>query len=90
MRASLIEIKQIEDYLFRRMGKEDSLVFEAKLLLDDELRQKMLLQKKTYELVTLYSRKRLKEEIEEVHNKLFREPEHESFREKIVRLFSKR
>lgn len=89
MRTSLNEIKEMEAYIFYTLPKEDALLFDAKLILDNELHTKWLCQKKSYLLIREYGRKKLKEEIKAVHQKLFTEPEHDGFRKKIIRLFHK-
>ena len=90
MRTSLIEAEQIEAYLLRRSEPGDALVFDAKILLDAELKDKVLWQQKAYQMVTLYGRDQLKQEIESVHQKLFKDEQHQSFRQKIMRLFTKK
>lgn len=90
MRTSLLETEQIEAHLLRQSGTGDALVFEARMLLDPELKEKVLWQQRTYQLVTLYSQNQLKQEIESVHQKLFNDGQHQSFRQKIMRLFSKK
>jgi len=89
MRTSLLEIEQIEAHLLTLNAPGDALVFEAKLLLDDDLADKLHWQKATYTAVNNYSRKQLKKEIEAVHQSLFSEARHCSFSEKIRRIFSK-
>lgn len=88
MRTSLNETKQIDDYLFKYAGIADTFLFEARLLLQPELQEKLQWQQRTYELIQQYSRQRLKEEIEAVHQRLFTEVEHTAFRQKIRSLFS--
>ncbi|HEY4194004.1 MAG TPA: hypothetical protein VGM63_00595 [Mucilaginibacter sp.] len=90
MRTSLIETEQIEAYLLKLSDPGDSLVFEARLLLDAELSEKVAWQKKTYSIVRIYGRDQLRKEIESVHQKLFTQPEHVSFSQKIRRLFTNR
>ncbi|HTD39686.1 MAG TPA: hypothetical protein VK671_03630 [Mucilaginibacter sp.] len=90
MRTSLIETEQIETHLMRQAEPGDALVFEARLLLEPEFREKMQWQQETYRMVTLYGRDQLKQEIEAVHQKLFTQPEHLSFSQKIRRLFTNR
>ena len=90
MRTSLIETKQIEAHLLQLSNPGDALVFEAKLLLDDELHEKLQWQKETYRQAMLYGRKQLKKEIEAVHQKLFSDNEHKSFSQKIKSFFIKR
>ncbi|WP_143774197.1 hypothetical protein [Niastella vici] len=87
MRTSLNEIRQIDDYLLKYAGEADALLFEARLLLQPALRETMLWQQKTYEIIRQYSRRQLKAEIETVHQQLFTGPEHLSFRKRIMRLF---
>lgn len=88
MTTSLIETKQIEAYLLQSAG-EDEPVFEARLILEPDLHEKLLWQQKTYALLHRYGRRQLRAELESVHGKLFREAEHRTFREKILHLFTK-
>ncbi|HEY9004140.1 MAG TPA: hypothetical protein VIM89_22465 [Mucilaginibacter sp.] len=90
MRTSLIETEQIEALLMQRSEPGDQLVFEAKLLLEPELHERMQWQQKAYRLVKLYGRDQLKQEIEAVHQKLFTQKKHLSFSQKIRRLFINR
>ncbi|MBS1526100.1 MAG: hypothetical protein JST19_10655 [Bacteroidetes bacterium] len=90
MRTSLIETEQIEAHLLQLAEPGDTLVFEARLLLEPELRDKMIWQQKTYSVVRKYSREELKKEIEAVHQRLFTEAKHTSFRQKIIGIFSKK
>jgi hypothetical protein len=90
MRTSLIETRQIEAHLLQLWEPGDALVFEARLLLEPELRGKMQWQKETYNLIRQYGRHQLKQEIEAVHQQLFTEPKHAGFGQKIMRLFSKK
>lgn len=89
MRTSLNEIKAIEQHLLQEAPPEDTLLFEANLILDPELKEKMQWQQKTYQVVHVYGRKQLKAEIELVHQKLFTEAKHRGFRQKVLSLFSK-
>lgn len=90
MRTSLIETEQIEAQVLGLSQPGDTLVFEAKMLLDPELKDKILWQRKTYAIVRRYGREQLEQEIEAVHQKLFNESGHQSFRQKIMKLFSKK
>jgi hypothetical protein len=90
MRTSLNDIQQIDDYLLQYAGKTDRALFEARLILQPALQENLLWQQKTYDIIRQHSRRRLKAEIESVHQHLFTEPEHISFRRKIQRIFSKK
>ncbi|HVW15400.1 MAG TPA: hypothetical protein VHB54_16330 [Mucilaginibacter sp.] len=89
MKTSLSETERIEAHLLRLSEPGDKLVFEARLLLEPELRDKMHWQQKTYALVKKYGREELKKEIEAIHQQLFTEQKHISFRQKIIGIFSK-
>jgi hypothetical protein len=89
MRTSLTEIKLIDDYIFDKAETGDALVFDALLIINPELKSQIMWQKKTHQLVKQYGRKTLKQEIENVHRQLFDTDNHLSFRQKILRLFSK-
>ncbi|MDB5145368.1 MAG: hypothetical protein JWQ66_4081 [Mucilaginibacter sp.] len=88
MRTSLIETEQIEAHLLKLSDPGDTLVFEARLLLDAELGEKLHWQKKAYNMIRIYGHDQLKKEIESVHQKLFTQTEHTSFSQKIRRLFT--
>lgn len=90
MRTSLLETEQIESHLTRRAEAGNALVFEARLLLEPELRDKVLWQQRTYSIIREYGREQLKGEIEAVHRQLFNNGAHQGFRQKIMRLFSKK
>lgn len=90
MRTSLNDIKHIDDYLLQYAGKADRALFEARLIVQPALQENLAWQQKTYDIIKQYSRRRLKEEIESVHQQLFTEPEHTSFRKKIIAIFSKK
>jgi hypothetical protein len=86
----LNDIQQIDDYLLKYTGEADSLVFEARLILQPALQENLLWQQRTYDIIRQYSRRQLKAEIAAVHQQLFTEPEHISFRRKIMAIFSNR
>lgn len=90
MRTSLNKIAQIEAHLLNKENPADALLFEAKILLDNELQTQISAQQQVYGLVQQYGRKQLKQEINAVHQQLFTQPEHLSFRQKIARIFLNR
>ena len=88
MQTSLIETRDIEEYLLGRKSPEESVLFQANLILRPELSDKLKWQERTFVLVQLYGRKKLKAELQEVEGLLFREVAFEGFRNKILRLFN--
>ncbi|MDF2431998.1 MAG: hypothetical protein JWP44_1629 [Mucilaginibacter sp.] len=90
MRTSLIETEQIEAHLLQLSAPGDALVFEAKLLLNADLCEKLQWQMETYSIAKMYGRNQLKQEIDAVHQKLFSENQYKSFSQKIRSFFIKR
>lgn len=88
MRASLNEIKTIEQYLAGNMSPEDALVLEAKALVNAPLAKRISLQRKIQDVLRLYHRRKLKRRAEEIHIALFTDPSKTSFRESILKLFA--
>jgi hypothetical protein len=89
MTTSWNETKQIEAYVTGTAETGDALVFEAKLMLDNNLADKVIWQQKAYGAIHQYGRRQLKKEIEQIHQQLFTQPQHSSFAQKIRRLFTK-
>jgi hypothetical protein len=89
MMTSWNETKQIEAHLLGTANNGEALLFEAKLMLDNNLADKVIWQQKAYDTIQQFGRRQLKKEIETIHQKLFTQPEHISFAQKIRRLFSK-
>jgi len=83
----LNEIKTIEEHLFNRVHPADNLLFQANMILNTDLLEKVDLQKAAYQTVQQYSRKQLKAEIEAVHQKLANKPN--SFMQRLISLFKK-
>ncbi|WP_426325177.1 hypothetical protein [Pedobacter sp. R-06] len=89
MKTSLNELRLIEHYLLSDNKDGESFLFEAKMILQPELKQQVYWQNKTYQMVRDYGRKQLKNEIDNIHETLFNTDEHHSFRQKVMRFFSK-
>lgn len=89
MKTSWNELRLIEDYLTAAAEPADQVLFEARLILQPDLKDSLYWQERTYRLVQQYGRQQLRSEIAKVHDTLFRAPEHQSFRQKIGKLFRK-
>jgi len=87
MRTSWNNTQRIERYLLGNLSASDKLVFEFQLMLRPKLRKELYFQKKTYQLVQLYHRKKLKEELETLHQQIFDDPDKVVFQQAIYRLF---
>lgn len=87
MRTLRSNVQRIERYLQGSLSMSDKLVFEAQLLLQPKLRMDLYFQKKTYQLVRIYHRKKLKEELETLHQEIFNDPDNIVFQQNIYGLF---
>ncbi|KAA8486811.1 hypothetical protein BDE36_1057 [Arcticibacter tournemirensis] len=88
MRTSLNEIEYIERHLEGTLNGEEELLFQVNAILNKELAANVQWQQKTLQLVHAYGREQLKQEIHAVHQKLFTQREHLSFRQKILAFFA--
>jgi hypothetical protein len=87
MRTSLNNIQSIEDYLFGRMDPGDAVLFEANVLLNNDLKFEVQHQQSTYEMIRQYSRQKMKAEIRAVQETLATAPQHQGFMQRIAKLF---
>ena len=88
MMTSPSDTEQIERYILGDLSPEEGLVFHARLLTDPLLCLRVRLQKKTYKLVRAYARKKVKAEMEAVHQELFLDPAKATFHQKILQFFN--
>ena len=83
-------IVEIERYIEGRMEPTEAVLFEEKMQGDALLKLNVTLQRKVLALVRMYHRKRLRMELEEVHERLFNDPGKVTFRERVARIFTTR
>ncbi len=89
MRTSLNNIKEAENFISEKLDPAESVLFNAKMVLDPLLRFNVAAQQKVYSLIRLYGRKKIKSEVEAVHAKIFSDPQNILLQKKIDQLFSK-
>lgn len=89
MRTSLNEIREIDRYLQGEMGEFEAMEFGGKVRRDPVLQLNVMLQGKVMALIKVYHRKRLKAEMEEVHERLVSDPLKATWRERLLGLFQK-
>ncbi len=87
MKTSQTKILQIEKYIAGKLSPEDTLIFEAHLLTSRSFRLLFNLQKKVQLLVKFYHRKKLKEELESIHEEVFSDPNNFVFRQRVYSIF---
>jgi hypothetical protein len=87
MRASLNDIRKTEQFLQGKLDVEENLLFEARILTNPVLRANVAVQRKIYEVVQAFHRKRLKRELRIVHLRLFSDPARKGFQREIQQHF---
>lgn len=75
MRSELNEVYLIDQYLLGRLSKEDEQVFEANLLLDEAIAEKLEAQRMAHRLIRRYARKEERRRLEEIYQLLLDEPD---------------
>jgi hypothetical protein len=88
MRTFFSEIAETERYLKGEMPPDESVLFQARLLLDRNLSEKAFYHAKVHRMALLYRRKKMKERLQAVHEKFFSDPKKLSFRERILQIFN--
>ena len=89
MKTSMSETILIERYLWGELSPLEKQNFKARLLQSPRLRLRVYFQKKVHLLIKLYHRKKLKTELELLHEELSNNPEKTQFRENIHQIFEK-
>lgn len=87
MRTSLNNIKAIDEYLSGSLVPAEALLFEAKLLLNDDLADDVLHQQNTHAIIRQYGRQSIRAEIKAVQQILSVAPQHRGFMQRMGNLF---
>ena len=74
MRSELNEIARIDQYLFLQFSEEEGKRFEAQLMMDNTLAEKVEAQRLAHRLIRLYSRMKERGRIEKIYQQLLEEP----------------
>lgn len=78
----------IENYLVGNLPGDEKLLFEARLLIDSPFKEKLENQKLVHNIVSSYSRKQFKLEIQIIEQRLFTETRYSKFKNQITQLFN--
>jgi hypothetical protein len=87
MKTSLSDLTRTEKFLRDELRTPDALLYEAQMLIDDDLRKNTLYHRVVHSLVRAYHRKKLKAEVQEVHDKLFNDPARAHVWQELIKLF---
>ena len=84
MRPALVEIETIDNYLLHKMDAEEKILFEAKILLNDQLCDAVAAQRKTHKLLQLFWRGKQRKKLESIYHSLLRQ---ETFSNSLKKIF---
>lgn len=87
MKISWNDTSRIERYLDNELSNPEKILFEAQLLLDSNFKVNVSLLRQIQSIIKLYGRRKMKAEIGNIHRKLFQDPEHLIFQQRIKSLF---
>jgi hypothetical protein len=87
MRTSLNNIKHIDDFISGKLSPTESLIFQARVLLDSDLRQQVEWHRRTVAIINLYGRKELRNEVEKIHRDIFAVNSDHSLKHRVRNLF---
>lgn len=87
MKTSSNNTYLIEQYLEGKMSPLDKLMFETKMLVNRDLRKDLYFQQKTYHLIKMYHRKKVREDLELLHQHIFSDPTKIKFQQRILNIF---
>lgn len=87
MKTFWSDIKRIEDFLHGNLDHEESLLLEAKAVVDPFLRVRIKFQKKAYAMIKMYGRKKIRSALEIQHRRLFSDPKKHSFCKHVNSIF---
>lgn len=85
MRKPLHDIQETEHYLMNRMDEPDRLLFEAKMIIDPQLKINAAYQRKTYTVIRWFARRQQKIRLESLYNRVMND---KSFAAKINTIFN--
>ncbi|MGO4291224.1 hypothetical protein [Chitinophaga sp. RAB17] len=84
MRKPLVEIQEIDQYLQRDMSASSRLVFQARMLVDSILRDKVRHQRKALQLLVWLAREEKRAQLDTVFQRLMQD---ELFNKSITSIF---
>lgn len=88
MKTSWTDQQLIEDYLASRLSENEIIGLQCRLKSDEAFSEQLKWQKKTMYFARQYGRQELKKDLERIHQHLFSDPIHLSFKQKILRFFN--
>lgn len=88
MKTSYSNLVQTEKFLRNELPPEESLVLQAKAVVDSGVRKNIFFHRMVHRLVLLYGRKKTKADIEAMHIRLLNTADKPAFRDRILKIFN--
>jgi len=80
-------MKNVDEYVTGKLRPEESLLFEARLLLDPALRFQVAVQRRIISIVRMYGRRKVKSDVERIGQKLFSDQSKNNFHRAVNQAF---
>lgn len=90
MRTSLNEMQLLEAYLKNTLKPMEALTVDARLMIDKELSNNLMLQRQSYRLIRDYGRQTLREQLKAVEQTFIHKPQNKTLIQKIREYFEQR
>jgi len=87
MRTSLNEIRKAESFLNGTLAPDESLLVEARMMIDSQFHLNVKAQQLVMRLLKLMNRDKIRKDIREAHQSVFSDVRHAALREEIHRIF---
>lgn len=85
MRKPLLDVQETDRYLLNQLNASDRFLFEAKMILQPDLRKNLLFHRKVHSLIRLLGRRQKKQQLQSIHDRLMLDKE---FNRQITSLFA--
>ena len=87
MKTSISDVIQTEKFILRELPAHGRVLFEARLIVESDLRFNTLYHRLLHRLVAFSHRRKIKREIESIHERLFQDPNKLHFKELVLKHF---
>lgn len=87
MKTSWTKTRAIDRFVNGRSLQPEKLLHEARLLAEPEYAAQLFWQTKTYTLIEKYSRKQLRNELDQIFSRLMNDKKDHTFRRRILKFF---
>jgi len=87
MKTSISDVIQTENFISGQLPADERVLFEARLIVDSSLRVNTFYHRLVHRLVAFSHRKKIKRELENIHERLFQDPNKLHFKESVLKHF---